>query len=389
MIEVANRILNQATPATRCLITAAILLPFYVLYFVTQAWALGDPDIRAVIRPGVLTTMQMIIVAIALLTLAVGIWCWFLRHSPQPVPHLYTFLACTSTLLYTGEAIMQGNLTSPANMVIIGNVVIGLMLLDQRSVLLAFIQAVVTLVLNDVLVLLEIVPYAPLLTSAAFNQGEPQEWFSIWRDVVLIVGLGGTCFFGILLFNQIESQRAALRRLSYTDVLTELANRRFFMERLEAETRRAECMQRPFCLVLLDVDHFKQVNDRFGHPVGDDVLRAIAATMTTSLRCPTDLPARVGGEEFAILLADTHLSGAKVACERLASCLRALEFSAREYTFRVTVSMGVVECRCESIEDALRLADINLYRAKGAGRNCIVASLSPQAVGNERFCPLA
>lgn len=384
MFDAANRILNQATPATRCLITAAILLPFYVLYFVTQAWALGDPDIRAVIRPGVVTAMQIIVVAIALMTLAVGIWCWFLRRSPLPVPHLYTFLACTSTLLYTGEAIMQGNLTSPANMVIIGNVVIGLMLLDQRAVLLAFIQAVVTLVLNDVLVLLEIVPYAPMLTSAVFNQGEPQEWFSIWRNMVLIFGLAGTCFFGILLFNQIESQRAALRRLSYTDVLTGLANRRFFMERLQAETRRAECMRRPFCLVLLDVDHFKQVNDRFGHPVGDDVLRAIAASMTTSMRCPTDLPARVGGEEFAILLADTNLNGAQVACERLASCLREQEFSARDQVFRVTVSMGVVECRCESIEDALRFADMNLYHAKAAGRNCIVASLSPQPSGSRQ-----
>lgn len=342
----------------------AILVPFYVLYFVTQAWALGDPDIRAVIRPGVVMAMQIIVVAITLMTLVVGIWCWPLRRSPQPVPHLYTFLACTSTLLYTGEAIMQGNLTSPANMVIIGNVAIGLMML-------------------------EIVPYAPMLTPAAFDQGEPQEWFSIWRNMVLIFGLAGTCFFGILLFNQIESQRAALRRLSYTDVLTSLANRRFFMERLQAETRRAGCMQRPFCLVLLDVDHFKQVNDRFGHPVGDDVLRAIAVTMMTSMRCPTDLPARVGGEEFAILLADTHLNGAQVACERLASCLREQEFSAREHNFRVTVSMGVVECRCESPEDALRLADMNLYQAKAAGRNRIIASLSPQAASNERFCTLA
>lgn len=389
MLEAVNRILNQATPATRCLITVAILVPFYVLYFATQAWALGDADIRAVIRPGVVMAMQIIVVAVTLMTLAVGIWCWPLRRSPLPVPHLYTFLACASTLLYTGEAIMQGNLTSPANMVIIGNVVIGLMLLDQRAVLLAFIQAVVTLVLNDVLVLLEIVPYAPMLTPAAFNQGEPQEWFSIWRNMVLIFGLAGTCFFGILLFNQFESQRAALRRLSYTDVLTGLANRRFFMERLQAETRRAECMQRPFCLVLLDVDHFKQVNDRFGHPVGDDVLRVIAATMKASMRCPTDLPARVGGEEFAILLADTDLNGAQVACERLASCLSEQEFKARECGFRVTVSMGVVECRCESIEDALRLVDMNLYQAKAAGRNRIVASLSPQAASNERICTLA
>lgn len=389
MLEAVNRILNQATPASRCLITVAILVPFYVLYFATQAWALGDPDIRAVINPGVVMAMQIIVVAVTLMTLAVGIWCWPLRRSPQRVPHLYTFLACTSTLLYTGEAIMQGNLTSPASMVIIGNVVIGLMLLDQRAVLLAFIQAVVTLVLNDVLVLLEIVPYAPMLTPAAFNQGEPQEWFSIWRNMVLVFGLAGTCLFGILLFNQIESQRATLRRLSYSDALTGLANRRFFMERLQAETRRAECMQRPFCLVLLDVDHFKQVNDRFGHPVGDDVLRAIAATMTACMRCPTDLPARVGGEEFAILLADTNLNGAQVACERLAFCLREQEFTARECVFRVTVSMGIVECRCESTEDALRLADMNLYQAKAAGRNRIVASLSPQAVGNERICTLA
>jgi diguanylate cyclase (GGDEF)-like protein len=173
----------------------------------------------------------------------------------------------------------------------------------------------------------------------------------------------------------LRAANADLKRLANTDVLTGLANRRRFLEVLEGEIERAERYDRPLSLVLVDMDHFKQVNDTHGHAGGDQVLRAAAGVLRSVCR-DVDLAARVGGEEFAILLPETAAVGAERVAERARAKIEGGHHRAPSGAgFRITASAGVATFGLEvaSAEALLQSADDALYRAKAGGRNRVVA----------------
>ena len=164
-----------------------------------------------------------------------------------------------------------------------------------------------------------------------------------------------------------------------TDELTGLANRRRFMEVVRLELKRAERFQSPLGLVLVDLDDFKLVNDRFGHQTGDEVLRALGDVFRAGLR-DVDLAARLGGEEFAVLLPETDDSGAAGVAERLRTALAAVELEApRGKKFSVTASFGVaVYPQAQSVDELLTSADAALYRGKAEGKNRVVLASTPR-----------
>ena len=170
-------------------------------------------------------------------------------------------------------------------------------------------------------------------------------------------------------------------RQASTDGLTDLANRRQFEEGLTAEISRAERFGGPLALVLADLDDFKQVNDRYGHQTGDDVLRAFADVLRDTVR-DIDLAARYGGEEFAVLLPQTDLGGAERLAERLREAMAAHVIGPLGETgFSVTASFGVASFPEAAAAAALfAAADEALYRAKSAGKNCVVCADGTRAV---------
>jgi diguanylate cyclase (GGDEF)-like protein len=165
------------------------------------------------------------------------------------------------------------------------------------------------------------------------------------------------------------------RQLASTDELTQLANRRQFDEALAAEVVRAERFRDPVAVVLADLDNFKTVNDRFGHDVGDLVLRAFADAIRATVR-DVDLPARYGGEEFTVLLPATDAEGGRQLAERLRVAAEELVIAVGENReVRVTSSFGVASFPEELSATALmRAADRAMYRAKAAGKNMVVAA---------------
>ena len=164
------------------------------------------------------------------------------------------------------------------------------------------------------------------------------------------------------------------RQQAVTDPLTQLANRRRFMEALSAELHRTERFGGPLALVLADLDDFKRINDHSGHHTGDEVLLASARVFAQTLR-EVDLPARIGGEEFAILLPETDLSGGERLAERLRSAVERIRVvDPAGAGVAVTASFGVAEHRSGWSEaDLLRAADAALYSAKVAGKNRVAA----------------
>jgi diguanylate cyclase (GGDEF)-like protein len=171
---------------------------------------------------------------------------------------------------------------------------------------------------------------------------------------------------------------AIVQQQAITDELTELANRRRFMERLDTELRRAERFDEPLALVFADLDDFKRVNDLYGHHVGDSVLRAFADVIRRRVRV-IDLAARLGGEEFAILLIETDLDGAEALAENLRSAVASMEVRiVGGPPVRVTASFGVSDYpSARGAEDLMAAADLALYRAKREGKNTVRVSLRP------------
>lgn len=217
----------------------------------------------------------------------------------------------------------------------------------------------------------------PLLLSV----GQPTaDIYKDWRRYALIMGLliaGLAVMAGTLtwyLAREMRYRATAERKLSVlaaTDGLTGLSNRRHFNASIHREWRRALRERTSLTLMMIDADHFKSYNDRHGHQAGDKLLQTISASMFRSIRRPSDVAARYGGDEFAILLPSTTAEGAIVVAEKMRTCLAAL--CAEDGVPTSNVSIGIASrmpSAGETFGDLLAAADDALYRAKENGRNC-------------------
>ncbi len=182
--------------------------------------------------------------------------------------------------------------------------------------------------------------------------------------------VGGT----VGLISDITAQKQLeheLRRMATTDPLTGAANRRHFLECAWRELSRHRRQRKPISLIMLDIDHFKRINDSFGHATGDRILKDLVGTCSDLLR-EMDLMARIGGEEFVVLLPDTHSQGAIRVCGKIREAIAGIKVpTPKGDKIGFKVSMGLVESQDKgvSIEELMREADNALYSAKNAGRN--------------------
>lgn len=371
--------MKGATPALMCLLAVFTSLPLFCWHWVLFAGWMAEPAFAAVARLEVVAALNAFLLALIIANVLAVLWLWPRRRQPAPMPRMAVCVVLLQVSGYVAMGIVYGPITSPVSTVMISALVVGLALLGRGPTLVGFVFALVALTLADWLVLAGLMPYAPALLPATLADGQPVAWWREWQDYMFYTAVIFGLFLMLLLFNRMDGQRRQLEELSRTDGLTGLSNRRYFMERLAIEQQRRDRYRQPFSVVLCDADHFKKVNDAWGHHAGDEVLRTIGRLLGTGLRIPGDVAARLGGEEFALLLTDCRASEARRVCERLRRLLAEQEFGAPGQRFCVTLSMGVVECGTGSIEAALKAADVSLYQAKHEGRDRIVVS-APEAV---------
>jgi diguanylate cyclase (GGDEF)-like protein len=186
------------------------------------------------------------------------------------------------------------------------------------------------------------------------------------------IGILCVCFYVMLIVN--ERARSRYRKLASTDDLTGLPNRRFFIEEASRLSRGVNPTGMRACVLMMDLDHFSEVNRRYGHAGGDEALKAFADVLRQGLRA-TDIVARYGGEEFCAFLLGTEMAEAIGIAEKLREAIAGLPINLNEgQPLRITVSIGVAPLGDEELATAVNSADAALYLAKSQGRNQVVAA---------------
>lgn len=184
-----------------------------------------------------------------------------------------------------------------------------------------------------------------------------------------LITTGGLVFKFIVGGNVEALYHEEIYRMTILDGLTGVHNKRFFLEFFERELARARRHARPLSLALLDLDHFKTVNDTHGHLVGDTTLKRVARVIQDRVR-KDELLARYGGEEFAVVLPETDLKGARAFCETIRRQIEDHSFAFDGHEIKVTVSIGIATLGPEhDVDGLIREADARLYEAKDSGRN--------------------
>jgi len=192
------------------------------------------------------------------------------------------------------------------------------------------------------------------------------------RDADL-VKIGRTIFKFLTGGNIENAYHEEIYRLTTVDGLTQIFNKRYFMENIERELSRSQRYGRSLSLIIFDIDHFKNINDTYGHLAGDHVLKRLAAAVQENIR-REDFLARYGGEEFAIILPEIDHANALVMAEKVRGLIEAQKFVFENTPIPTTISLGVASTGDEAIDsmELIREADQCLYRAKKAGRNKVV-----------------
>jgi diguanylate cyclase (GGDEF)-like protein len=188
-----------------------------------------------------------------------------------------------------------------------------------------------------------------------------------------LVKIGDTIFKYLAEGNLESAYHEEIYRLTIVDGLTEIHNKRYMLEYLDRELSRCLRYGRPLALVMFDLDHFKKVNDTFGHFAGDTVLRAVSAVVRDRIR-REELFARYGGEEFAIVLPETPRDAALLFAEkvRLLVVENPVAFEAQQIPVTVSLGVGTISPTVKTVPDLIEAADKNLYKAKNQGRNRVV-----------------
>jgi len=210
-------------------------------------------------------------------------------------------------------------------------------------------------------------------TNGTFVNDVPASMYKLKDGDYLRVG---NCIYRFLMGGNVETEyHEEIYRLTIIDALTDIHNKRYFLEFLDRELARSMRYERPLSLVMIDIDRFKSINEDLGHLGGDFTLRELSARLKGNIR-KEELFARYGGEEFALVLPETPLEGAVTLTERLVKVISQLPFQYEDRSYNVTISAGITMTMGEkdvTTIELIRRADEKLYQAKHAGRNRAVS----------------
>lgn len=356
----------------KALVMLALLIPLYFQYLAWSFYVLSRPDRDRLIHVELADHFMWVHVLLILAGSALVLLGWMIRKR-WPDLMLFQYLALQ---FYALSLVMVsypiGTMSFCAGVVLLGAPIFGFILLDRVAVWLASFSGLTALIGLSYATAYGYLPYAPV-------QVPPSDQTStvFWMNSTLFFAAPFLIFFTFMADQMLawwREREARIHQLSRTDALTGLHNRRSILDLLDQAQARAQRQQQALSVVILDLDHFKKVNDTWGHPTGDRVLQTAAAVLTASVR-NGDHVGRYGGEEFMLILPDADEREARAVLERCRVALVAADIvSDSQERFTISASFGLV-CQGQrqqaQPQHLIQCADEALYQAKALGRNRI------------------
>lgn len=365
-------VLLRWSDVDKAMFLVSIPLPMLVAGFIRLSFVLADPNDEPYLsRPVVGYTRWAVGFYVAYLAALLPAWQRVRRTSPASPAFIRAalFLFCITGSI---AAYVTGHFSTPIMGAIVAAVIAVQLLFETRVARPVILFGALTLFGPVPFIASHTIPYAPLYASSPFIGAEPPAnwlYMSLFFSVVIIVVPASILS---TLLERWRKHDAEIHKLAKLDGLTEIPNRRYFLERLDAELARAGRYDASAALLLLDLDHFKRINDGYGHQVGDRALCHVAELLTSDVVRRIDVVGRYGGEEFAVLLPETDLDGAVVVAERIRAALASSPLLDGDVPIAISASIGVAAFPGPGVTDLdalVRRADDALYRAKHEGRN--------------------
>lgn len=357
--------LQDWSAASKCVLISGILLAAALLFAVMTSFADGWPYFPSTTPEWLVERLARESRYVVLLWLALTAAALLLRkRAPESA-----LLVHATVQSYSVTAALFTYLTGPFNAAgwigLVGGTIVGFLLFRPRVVWLGIVTWLIAIITIAVLCETQTLPYAPLLRAT----GGPavSTWWLVRMGVITLVLCALVLPLTAHIIESWKRREAELEALSKTDALTGIANRRHVIELLEHELRQARRYRRDLSVAVVDLDHFKRINDDHGHLMGDRILIAAVEALCRSVR-DTDLVGRYGGEEFLLVFPNTDATGAREVAER---CRRTIA-EARVGTVSVTASIGIASQSTtggRGVDDLIHAADAALYEAKEAGRD--------------------
>jgi diguanylate cyclase (GGDEF)-like protein len=371
-----RRIVNRRD-STSVLVFLECILPLLVLLFGLQLFAASSDTLEHLYQAQWLWPSLWGQALLIGWLGGMGITAWQLRRDKRPMNWLVQLTVWPAGGGILTLAMLHGYKDTPLCMVMVIGFIMLRSLFPSRQLKGFLLSALALLVGSELALASQWQTYAPLIKEPIFQGTEMHWWWSLWCRAVFVcatVPMAGWIFF---LAATLHRNRQVLENISRTDMLTGLVNRREFRDRLDKEAKRQARHHRPLSIVMFDLDHFKRINDTYGHPAGDKVLARFGQILRNLTRAPTDVAARFGGEEFVLMLPETDQAGARQVAEKIAIRLSREKFRVDGKSFNVTTSAGIAASVNGNTDEALKLADDLLYKAKQAGRNRIIDAADP------------
>jgi len=356
----------------KSLILIALLIPLYFQYILWSLYVLNRTDRDALIHVDVVHFFMVVEAWLILAGIGLALVGVLLRRR---WPNLLLYQYVTLQFYALSLVLMSysiGTLSFCAGVVLLGGPIFGFILHDRLPVWLAFITALFAIVGLSYASVFGYIPYAPVRMVSTDQASD-----LFWMNSTLFFAAPFLAFLTLMADQMLAWWRVReerIHQLSRTDALTNLHNRRSILDLLDQELVRIQRKPIPLSVVILDLDHFKKVNDTWGHPMGDRVLQIAARVLRETLR-ESDHVGRYGGEEFMLILPDTRLAEAMIVLERCRQQLMAADVITDNQTrLQVTASFGLV-CQDRgpqlTSQELIHYADEALYSAKAKGRNRI------------------
>ena len=373
-------LLNLSDLTKGCLILI-VIMPFYLYFVAWNVYVLNQHPPPSFIHLDSLPQLSIQYLSVTAVNLILLLWGALIKLKQWPYEHAFMLVSLTltvGTLCYSGYLI--GAFSIASGIVLMSAATLGLMMLEFRVVLVQFSLSLLWLFGTSFASALGYIEYSPIFVGGPTGSEHPE---MLW---VLSMALFSLPFvilffsFSTLLVMQWKAYDKEILKIAAIDPLTQLNNRGFLMDSFKRELalceRREEDSKALSC-ILLDLDHFKSVNDTYGHQVGDDVLVAAAKTLKSEVR-EYDIVGRYGGEEFLVILPQTDLPTALIVAERCRNSIQALKIPVyANEELHVTASFGVSAlsgAKGTTISELVKAADEALYQAKDQGRNCVVST---------------